>query len=83
MKKFKRLSILLLPLVCGSCASINDTIYAMQENQAAIIRSTASVEESIRLSAEANRLVRENLQQLERLNQKLREANEEQSGKGA
>lgn len=77
----KKLPLLLLPLICGSCGSINDTIYAMQENQQAIIRSTASVEESIRLATEANRLLKENLEHLEKINQKLREsAEEEQKG---
>ena len=75
MKTIKALSLLVLPLLCGSCAPINDTLY--KENKAAIQRSTAAVEESIRLGQEANEKVKRNLAQLDRINQKLRESAEE------
>lgn len=77
MKTIKALYLLGIPLVCGSCTMINDTMYAMQENQDAIRRSTATLEESIRLGQEANEKIKRNLAQLDKINQKLRESTEE------
>lgn len=77
MKITKAFSLLALPFLCGSCTMINETMYAMQENQDAIRRSTATLEESIRLGQEANEKIKRNLAQLDKINQKLRESTEE------
>ena len=75
----KLLPLFLLPFILGSCVNLNETMDAMATNQAAIIRSNETMEESIRLGKRANELLRENLKHLEQLNQKLKEADAEQS----
>ncbi len=71
---------LLLALVLGttltSCSKINETMRALEDNQAAIDWSTQAILENRAAIEEANRGIEENRRQLDAINKVLQKASE-------
>lgn len=72
---------LTLWLCCGSaltgCGGIQQTFDALEDNRAAIDRSTCVIEQNIAAIEEANQKIEENRRQLEAINASLKKAGEQ------
>lgn len=64
-------------LTLTSCGTINETMWALQNNREAVDRSTMTVDENRRAIEEANRGIEENRRKLEAINRTLQKAAEE------